>query len=344
MFSVNTRLDTPKRVVFTSPFVPPEWIAAHGLVPWRKTSDGCHNGSGSSGAPVNVEAGVCSYMSSFINEVTSDPRTLAVILTTTCDQMRRGADLIRLRSRVPCFLMNIPSTCGTPQADALYQQELERLGKFCLSLGGKRAEPERLVSILLEYDINRRMVLSRQKELSAGDFARELQFFGESGKVRNEHDAGLSCARPSTEAVPVGFIGGPMTARQFDLFDVFADHGAEIVFNGTESGERAFPSRFDLRRITAEPERVLTEAYFSAIPDVFQRPNDRIFSWMEKEVAERRVRGVVFIRHVWCDKWHAELFRFRDALKVPLLDIELDGGRMNERTRNRIGAFMEGLR
>ncbi|MBF0386908.1 MAG: 2-hydroxyacyl-CoA dehydratase [Candidatus Omnitrophica bacterium] len=344
MDSPGTALRRGKKIIFTSPFVPAEWIAAHGLVPWRMTSGGSAFCGGSGAPPVSVESGVCAYMRGFINEAVSDPQVLGVVLVTTCDQMRRGADLINLRTKVPCFLMNVPSTCGTPEVSALYAAELERLGRFCVTLGGKRVEPERLVSILLEYDINRRMVLARQNDLSAGDFARELQFFGENGKVRDENFAGLACGRPYAGSVPVGFIGGPLTARQFDLFDVFADHGAEVVFNGTESGERAFPARLDLRRIKEDPTGVLTEAYFRAIPDVFQRPNSGIFAWMEKAVRSRQVRGVVFVRHLWCDKWHAEAERFRAALEVPLLDIELDGGRMNERVRNRIGAFMEGLR
>lgn len=340
MYRVPPESNGRRKVVFCSPFVPPEWIAAHGLVPWRKTSTGSAYCGGPSAVPVNAEAGVCSYMRSFINEVAVDPQVLAVVLTTTCDQMRRGADLIRLRSVVPCFLMNIPATCS----EELYQQELERLGRFCVTLGGKKAGLERLVSILLEYDINRRMVMTRQHQLSAGDFARELQFLSENGKARDEHFAGLACNRAFENPVPVGFIGGPLTARQFDLFDVFADYGADIVFNGTESGERAVPARLDLSRIKAEPLKVLTQAYFQSIPDVFQRPNNRIFTWMANAVNGRKVRGVVFIRHVWCDKWHAEVSRFREALSVPLLDIELDGERLNERTRNRIGAFMEGLR
>lgn len=311
-----------RMVVYSSPFIPAEWIAAHGLVPCRRSFVGTrYHQDTSSAGPVSAEAGVCPYMRGFINEAAQEPRAVAIVLTTTCDQMRRGADLLSLHSSVPFFLMNIPSCFGTLRSDALYFAELERLGNFLVTVGGSRVDVTALGEIMLEYETARRLVLLRKSEQTAEGARRD----------------------PETK-IPVGFIGGPLAEGHLDIFDVFAAQGADVVFNGTESGERVMPARFDLRRIKDEPVKVLAESYFGVIPDVFERPNKRVFAWMEKAVQARKVRGVVFIRYVWCDKWHSEVHRFREALEVPLLDIELDGGCVNERTRNRIGAFMEGIR
>ena len=67
-------------------------------------------------------------------------------------------------------------------------------------------------------------------------------------------------------------------------------------------------------------------------------------AWLEREVAARDIRGVILARQVWCDKWHAEVHRFQAWLKVPLLDVDLDGQPCGARTRTRIQAFMESLR
>jgi len=310
-----------RMVIYSSPFIPAEWIAAHGLVPCRRSFTGTAPDDVSLAGPVSREAGVCPYMRGFINEAVREPRVRAVILTTTCDQMRRGADLLTLHSAVPFFLMNIPSCFGTGSAEALYRSELDRLGLFLVSQGGSRVASDRLGEILLEYEINRRMALVNA-----------------SGRPAVVPGTG------SERGVPVGFIGGPLAEGHLDIFDVFAGQGAEVIFNGTESGDRVMPARFDLRRIKSEPLKVLAESYFGAIPDIFERPNTRVFSWMEKAVQAGKVRGMVFIRYVWCDKWHSEVHRFREALDIPLLDIELDGACVNERVRNRIGAFMEGLK
>jgi benzoyl-CoA reductase/2-hydroxyglutaryl-CoA dehydratase subunit BcrC/BadD/HgdB len=81
-----------------------------------------------------------------------------------------------------------------------------------------------------------------------------------------------------------------------------------------------------------------------SIPDIFRRPNSELFAWLKSEVSARGVRGVILARQVWCDKWHAEVERFRQWLNVPLLDVDLDGEPCGTRTRTRIQAFMESLR
>ena len=323
------------KVVYSSRFIPAEWIAAHGLVPSRMAF--VNNGLNT---PVSVEAGVCPFMRAFINNASEDPGTLAIVLVTTCDQMRRGADFVNLFTKKSCFLMHIPSTSGISGAGKLYMSELERLGRFLVSLGGIKPSPEELVSVMEEYNTKRKRLLSCQGVVTGRKFAEETESFWETGETSGCRHAG----RPDAGSISIGFIGGPIGGRDLELFDILLKHGASVVMNATETGERSFPEPFDLRRLSGDAMQVLAEAYLGSAPDVFQRPNDRIFAWVKKAVADRGIRGLVLIRYVWCDKWRGEVYRFRESSSVPLLDIELDGERIGESTKNRVQAFMEALR
>lgn len=321
------------KVIFSSPFVPAEWIAAHGLVPSRGA---CPGNDG--GMPVDVTSGVCPYMRSFVNRAAEDPGCAAIVLTTSCDQMRRGADLVTLRTEKPCFLMHVPSTSGSSSVQ-LYMSELERLGKFLVGIGGAAPDAEKLAFVMADHNRKRSALLSLREMASPRRYAQMLDRFYDTGEITL--DQGPDDL--SRETVPVGMIGGPLTDAHFDIFDILEDNGANVVVNGTETGVRTFPARFDMRRLKSDTMRVLAESYFGAIPDIFERPNNRIYLWVKQMIEERAVRGMVLVRYVWCDKWKSEVWRFREWLPVRLLDIELDGGRIDERTKNRIQAFAETL-
>jgi benzoyl-CoA reductase/2-hydroxyglutaryl-CoA dehydratase subunit BcrC/BadD/HgdB len=87
--------------------------------------------------------------------------------------------------------------------------------------------------------------------------------------------------------------------------------------------------------------RVLAEAYFGSITNIGERPNNRIFLWIKKTIESFGIRGMVIVRYIWCDKWHSEVRRLREWLNIPVLDIELGPERIDERTMNRVEAFME---
>ena len=56
------------------------------------------------------------------------------------------------------------------------------------------------------------------------------------------------------------------------------------------------------------------------------------------------MKGVILVRCVWCDLWHAEIHRLREWLAVPLLDMDLDGEDPVNRCTTRIQAFLEAFR
>jgi benzoyl-CoA reductase/2-hydroxyglutaryl-CoA dehydratase subunit BcrC/BadD/HgdB len=141
-------------VFYSSPFVPPEWIAAHGLIPQRVLN-----------LPMDaaVGAGVCPIAAGFA-QVTRG-QSDSVIFTTTCDPMRRSSETIDAAGRL--FLLNVPAIWANPASRELYGQELLRLGRFLIGRGGRQPDHEQLTTAMVEYD-QRRVAQRIQPEFAVG--------------------------------------------------------------------------------------------------------------------------------------------------------------------------------
>ena len=75
-------------VFYTSPWVPPEWIKAHGLEPrgiWLARDFACE--------PLPLASGVCAFANAVVRMAERHAES-AVIFTTHCDQLRRGFDTV----------------------------------------------------------------------------------------------------------------------------------------------------------------------------------------------------------------------------------------------------------
>jgi benzoyl-CoA reductase/2-hydroxyglutaryl-CoA dehydratase subunit BcrC/BadD/HgdB len=300
-------------------------------------------------APVNStrsavqREGICPYVRSFIDEVLQYNQAGGVIVTAVCDQMRRGFEILTERCDCPAFLMNVPNTWQTLAAQKLYIDELKRLGRFLIRLGGKSPSNETLVDIMLEYDTARKSILKARPYLSARQFAETIAALGRDGPDGNLENR--TTTTKLTRGVPLAVIGGPMTKRDFDLFEMIEKFGGRIVLDATETGERGMCAPFDRRRLREEPFMELAGAYFNGIHDASRRPNSELYKWLKIKLADRAIRGIIFRRYVWCDMWHAELQRLKDWANLPVLDIDTAGDNEMEiqRTTNRIRAFLEML-
>lgn len=321
------------RIVYTCPYVPAEWIAAHELTPSRIQPPGnlelFHSKLGE---------GICHYMHGFVTEA-SKAHADAVIFTTVCDQMRRAPECMDEDAAFPIFLMNIPASWQSIESYRLYISELRRLGTFLSEIGGTAPTRERLLELMRIYDDKRKALLEARSEMMPKAFSQSLIRFHRTGDIHVEKNKG---ARP--RGTPIALIGGPLTRMDLTLFDVIQEAGGYVALDGTETGERTLPGRFRRQETARDPFMELADAYFGTIPDAFRRPNSALYRWIQKEINGRDIEGIVFIRNVWCDLWHAELHRMRDWLQVPLLDIDLNGDDPVIRNATRIQAFMEILR
>ncbi|MHC4557882.1 MAG: 2-hydroxyacyl-CoA dehydratase [Planctomycetota bacterium] len=327
-----------KIIIYTCPYVPAEWIAAHGLQPSRVMP-----GPVDSALSIARTEGVCPYVRNFIGTVINNKRVSGVVVTTVCDQMRRAFDIIVRESELPAFLMNVPNTWQTLTAQKLYMDELKRLGRFLIRLGGKSPSADALTKVMLDYDNTRRSILASRAYLSARQYAEAIATFGRDGpsEILNNTQG----SKPSIAGVPLAIIGGPLMKQNFDIYDMVEQYGGRIVLDATETGERGMCSAFDRRRLRDDPLMELTNAYFGGIQDASRRPNSELYKWLKSELVARAVRGIIFHRYLWCDMWHAELGRLKDWSELPVIDIDSTGDNETDRQRtaNRIRAFLEML-
>lgn len=295
-----------KTVAYTCPYVPAEWIAAHGLRPQRLI-------------PLPREGtlfvaraeGLCPYARAFVNDAVAGTPD-GIVVTTLCDQMRRIYDLLVRGIDTPVFLLNVPKTWQTVAAHRLYVDELKRLGHFLVRVGGRTPTSEELVRTMVEHDCD---------------------------------DNGVRRTSRKSDGVPVAVVGGPLMQRDCVLFDLIEECGGRIVLDATETGQRGRRRAFDRRRLAEDPLMELAGAYFS-IPDASRRPNSELYGWLRHELAQTGTKGVVFHHYVWCDVWRAELARLKEWVGLPVLGLDSDGHSETNpaRLNTRIRAFLEMLR
>ncbi len=289
-------------VIYCDPYIPSEWIAAHGLQPLRI----------SPAISGNAVIGMCPYARAFISEISSQKEACAVIFTTTCDQMRRAADIATQNYKLPVFLMNVPTIWQRKSAAELYAAELKRLGAFLTQFGGQSPTDTTLAETMVEYENKRSKMFAQRKP---------------NGKT------------------PLALIGSHLLKQDNIIFDIVQKYGGHIALDATTDGPRTLPGKFNPAHLNENPLKELVSAYFETIPDVFQRPNDRLYEWFKTKLNETPVRGIIFHHYVWCDKWHAELGRISDKqfTNLPVLDLSAGDNDKNIESRltTRIQAFME---
>jgi benzoyl-CoA reductase/2-hydroxyglutaryl-CoA dehydratase subunit BcrC/BadD/HgdB len=304
--------------------------------------------------------GMCPYARAFAGEVLSAPGVGGAILTTTCDQMRRTAEWLSLAGGPPVLLMNVPATWQTPAAARLYRDELQRLGRFLVSLGGRRPRRERLAETMERYDACRAILRGAAGTLGGRRASEMIARFD----LGEEPDGSASAAPPCgtaapgradsgqcctpggrRAALPVALVGGPLARGDERVFDAIEQAGGLVVLDGTESGVRALAAPLDRRRLRDDPLLELVDAYFGTIPDAFRRPDALLYEWLGRELAASAARGIIVWRYVWCDMWAAAAARLSEATGLPVLDLHVSGDEAGlGRTVHQVQAFMEVLK
>jgi benzoyl-CoA reductase/2-hydroxyglutaryl-CoA dehydratase subunit BcrC/BadD/HgdB len=348
------------QVFYTSPWVPPEWIKAHGLEPrgvWL----------GGDCRPLPLAAGVCAFAESAVRLVEAQPDS-AVVFSTHCDQLRRGYDVAAGAASGRVFLFNLPTTWQTAVAGKIFASELERLARFMVAMGGHPPTTGALAETMGLYRWVRADLLEAAAELPARQFSEAVARFysGRSINLGSQAGRALRCAtgpvgtelagaasRSGVRAlpgIPLAVVGGPLAAGQGNVLDAIERAGGRVVLNATEAGERSLGQRFvsdeDLRsaRTRSDLLHVLTRVFLDNCVDVFQRPNTRLYGWLKERLGARKVRGIVLWHYVGCDLWRAEAQPLREAFGLPvlLLDTNESAGDASRQV-GRIQAFLESL-
>ncbi len=297
------------RVFLASPWIPEVWIRAHGL-----ESCGVWSAAEFRRGTLPLYAGVCAFAEAAVHFAAAQPDS-AVVFATSCDQLRRGFDAATFHGRSRTFLFNLPST-QNPTAKQIYRSELERLGQFLVELGGHAPTPEILRREMLQADL------------------------------WNREDASQAVTRPAASPgnrVPLGLVGGPLSAADGAFWDAIDTAGGHVVLDATENGARRLCTSFD--PIDGHPFDALVNCCFESIVDVFQRPNTRLYSWLSSRLLSRGVRGIVLWHFTGCDLWRAEAQTLRESFGLPVLLLEAaEAAGISPREINRLQAFVETLK
>jgi benzoyl-CoA reductase/2-hydroxyglutaryl-CoA dehydratase subunit BcrC/BadD/HgdB len=155
-------------VAYCHPLVPPEWIAAHGLQPrWLQPER-------SPAAARSAARGACACAGAVADMAVQGLDAAALVLTTVCDQMRYAAAAIERHGRQPVFLLHVPATWQTAVARQMHLEELRRLGRFLVELGGRSPSAEELVCRMQAFAAARSALLAARDGLSPRQFAEDL--------------------------------------------------------------------------------------------------------------------------------------------------------------------------
>jgi hypothetical protein len=237
--------------------------------------------------------------------------------------------------------MNVPKTWQTATAHKMYVNEVERLGRFLVRLGGKLPSAEELAAVMREYDARRSRLREIRSRVAPRRFSEAIAQFHREGTV----DPGLSEGAYGLRGLPVALVGGPLMSHHFPIFDLVEKAGGAVVLDATESGERTMPAPLQRRRFDEDPLMSLVEAYFGHIADAFRRPDDRLYEWLKSKIVERGVRGIILRYYTWCDHWHAELQRMKEWSETPVLGIAADAeDPVDGHTASRVESFLEMLK
>ena len=324
-------------IIYTCPFVPAEWIAAHGLHPGRFLPEA----KGSNNSITHLE-GVCSYVRAFVNDAMASQEAIAVIVTTACDQMRRAYEILIRKCDLPVFLLNVPGTWQHKGAQRLYLDELKRLGDFLVKLGGTSPSNDTLTGIMTGYDKTRTSLLNAREHLTSRQFSEAIAAFNRGDKKTISTDP--ANGKVLFTGIPLAIVGGPLFRGDLDLFDTIERSGGQIMLDASVTGELGMCRRFDPDKLRSDPLKELADAYLCGIPDASRRPNTGLYSWLENKLAERKIRGIIFRRCIWCDIWHAELCRLKQWTSLPVLDMDVNGQEaVSPRMMQRMLAFLEML-
>jgi benzoyl-CoA reductase/2-hydroxyglutaryl-CoA dehydratase subunit BcrC/BadD/HgdB len=288
------------RILCSSPYIPREWIAAHRLEPYMvHPSDGCVHE-----CVARIE-GLCAYARGWISKALTEINVSGIILAQTCDQLRRAFEIVCAHTHVPCFLFNLPATWQTVQARLLFRDEIRRLSRFLVELGGR--------------------------EPSAQDLMEQM--------TKDQNDAAPEMILKQSGKIPLALAGPHGTAGDSVWLEVLAEADAGILVDCSKQMSPVF----DRRAVGQDPFSELSDACFDAIHDVFQRPNSRFYQKLDRALQKREVKGLIVCRYLWCDLWHAEIHRLKQWSPVPVLDLEIGNSPRDERHRlaTRIQSFVE---
>ena len=123
----------------------------------------------------------------------------------------------------------------------------------------------------------------------------------------------------------LGLVGSPLLAEQLTLFEAVEAAGGRDCAGWHHERRTGVAAALRRPPIGEDPMAAMVELYFQTLPDAFRRPNTHLYEWLPRRCAELGLRGVLFHHQLWCDTWHAEAQRLKEALPIPLMSFQTGG-------------------
>lgn len=355
--SVKEWKDRGARVIgWSCNYVPEELIHAAGMLPVRVTGDRKE--------PDLIEADNYLHIHSCTFSRCLFERTLAgqfdfldgYVSCSTCDGMRRLADVWQHYLKVPfTYIIDVPWNL-TERARLFYLKELQELNKILEERFRVKITDEGLRESIKTYNQTRRLLQGLnelRKEVNpplSGAEILEIQnaaartpkeeFNRLLGTLLKEvpHSPG-----ESSEKIRLMLNGSILNNVEF--VQGIESMGAVAVTDGICSGTRYSWGWVDSDSLS--PEEALSKFYFYKFPCPRMSPNEERYDLLLKLVKEYRVEGVISEIIRFCAPHLYDQFRFRKRLEaegIPILELDVEYGMgLSGGIKTRVEAFVEML-
>jgi benzoyl-CoA reductase/2-hydroxyglutaryl-CoA dehydratase subunit BcrC/BadD/HgdB len=274
------------------------------------------------------------------------PPLSGIVLTTSCDAMRRLADYLRLATDIDyLYLLDLPRA-STAYAVSYFHSQLERFKRSLEERFKVTIDRERITGEIKAYNHRRGVLKKMFSMISAGDEPGISRFFpvldhffsGEELSPLSEEDF-LTKVNPVRGKPPRLVISGSRIDQR-ELLLMMEELGAKIVALDLCGGERAFD--FFVPEDSGDPLLALAEGYLSRPPCARMGDLGRRTESLKRILEKREGEGIIYHTLKFCDTQGYDLPLISSELGLPLLHLETDGsGGFTGQLRTRVQAFIE---
>ena len=282
----------------------------------------------------------------------------ALAAGSMCDQIRHLADIWRSRFHKPAYVFFQPRGLEQRASGWIYERELRWLFAELAAFCGSDAKERDIREIIERYNlINWYLSVLHElraesvppisgKEwlaivragfiLASGHYLRLLQALIE-GIARGKN-------RCRGAAVRIMLVGGMLAQGDDRIVQTMEEGGAVVVTDALCTGTRVMGVRI------AEQGNLLDniiDAHRAKTPCIHARPNDGLYAYIDRQLKQFRVDGVIYHGLKFCEGWGSEWVRMQQFLKqrgVPSIVLDTDYGATDAgQLATRTGAFLEML-
>jgi benzoyl-CoA reductase/2-hydroxyglutaryl-CoA dehydratase subunit BcrC/BadD/HgdB len=297
-----------------------------------------------------VRADVCPHVKSLIGNVL-DRKSLHAqidlwIGLQTCDQMRRGMDVITGRLGKEVHPIQVPAT-RTPEAKEYYAFQIKRFVSdiearygvtYCDEHALKwRHAQEKAASVLSKA--------ARSGSVSPTDLHAmfHLYFVARPFGLADFIEEAIDASEVFSPSRKIILAGSPLAAEDTVLLEELEFGKISVIplnCTGLNTVEYADGTSFGDDLVSS-----LAYSAFNLPPCIRSRPNRDVYDRIGEAISQTGASGLIVKSLKFCDLWYTERERIRKSFDIPVLVFDSDyaaGGR--ERIATRIEAFLEMLR